>query len=146
MSAPDWAVATRDDVTSAWLSEMLGRSADVLDVTQVGTGQIGTCYRVRATGAGVPGSLLLLLQSQQQVLVHHPVPQVDLLLLVPRNPTPVADPAHPQQTAALRLLLLVVVVQVLLRQAHHHPADQPPLAVEQQQQQQQQLAGCACCP
>jgi hypothetical protein len=61
VSAPDWAVATRDDVTSAWLSDVLGRSADVLEVTQVGTGQIGTCYRVRATGAGVPGSLLLKL-------------------------------------------------------------------------------------
>ena len=62
MSAPDWAVAAREDVTPAWLSEVLGLRVDDLDVTQVGTGQIGTCYRLRPTGApDLPASLLLKL-------------------------------------------------------------------------------------
>lgn len=61
MSAPGWAVATIDDVTPGWLADVLGTPVDAVDVTQVGTGQIGTCYRIRATGPDVPGSLLLKL-------------------------------------------------------------------------------------
>ena len=60
--APSWAVATADDVTPDWLSDLVGRRVDAVDVTQVGTGQIGTCYRIRPTGdPGLPGSLLLKL-------------------------------------------------------------------------------------
>ena len=47
MSAPSWAVASREDVTPAWLGDLLGVDVDSLEVTQVGTGQIGTCYRLR---------------------------------------------------------------------------------------------------
>jgi hypothetical protein len=62
VSAPDWAVSAREDVTPAWLSSVLGLPVDTLDVTQVGTGQIGTCYRLRPTGSEeLPASLLLKL-------------------------------------------------------------------------------------
>ena len=61
-AAPQWAVSARDDVTPAWLSDLLGLHVDDLDVTQVGTGQIGTCYRLRPTGSpDLPASLLLKL-------------------------------------------------------------------------------------
>lgn len=59
---PPWAVSAREDVTPAWLSDLLGLPVDDVEVTQVGTGQIGTCYRLRPTGApGLPASLLLKL-------------------------------------------------------------------------------------
>ncbi|GAB2626011.1 phosphotransferase [Nocardioides ginkgobilobae] len=62
MSAPGWAVSAREDVTPAWLSDLLGLRVDDVEVTQVGTGQIGTCYRLRPTGAReLPASLLLKL-------------------------------------------------------------------------------------
>ncbi len=60
--APTWAVATADDVTPAWLSDLMGKRVDSVDVTQVGTGQIGTCYRIRPTGdPDLPASVLLKL-------------------------------------------------------------------------------------
>jgi hypothetical protein len=62
MSAPSWAVASREDVTPAWLGDLLGVDVDSLEVTQVGTGQIGTCYRLRPSGdPSLPASLLLKL-------------------------------------------------------------------------------------
>ncbi|CAB4750789.1 unannotated protein [freshwater metagenome] len=62
MTAPSWAVSAREDVTPAWLSDLLGLPVDDVEVTQVGTGQIGTCYRLRPTGhTELPASLLLKL-------------------------------------------------------------------------------------
>ncbi len=61
--APSWAVATADDVTPDWLSRLWGGArVDSLEVAQVGTGQIGTCYRLRPSGEeGLPASVLLKL-------------------------------------------------------------------------------------
>lgn len=40
-----------DDVTPAWLTEVLGREVRDLEVTRIGTGQIGACYRLRFNGS-----------------------------------------------------------------------------------------------
>lgn len=50
-----------EDLTPAALGEMLGREVTAAEVEQVGTGQIGTCYRVRLEGDGVPASVLVKL-------------------------------------------------------------------------------------
>jgi len=39
-----------EDVTPAWLAGVLGTEVGELEVERVGTGQIGTCYRVRMDG------------------------------------------------------------------------------------------------
>ena len=52
-----------EELTSAWLGEVLGRQVEVLGVEPVGTGQIGACYRVRIAGAGLPGSILAKLPA-----------------------------------------------------------------------------------
>lgn len=39
-----------EDLTPGWLSGVLGREVGTLDVEQVGTGQIGTCFRLRIDG------------------------------------------------------------------------------------------------
>ncbi|WP_134741250.1 phosphotransferase [Nocardioides sp. 503] len=59
-------VTEADGLTAAWLSEALG--ARVVDVvaTPVGTGQIGTCYRLELTGEGVPSSVLVKLPAADQ--------------------------------------------------------------------------------
>ena len=60
--APSWAVATAEDVTPAWVADLVGLPVASVQVTQVGTGQIGTCYRLRPTGdPDLPSSLLLKL-------------------------------------------------------------------------------------
>ena len=60
--APSWAVTTAEDVTPAWLADLVGLPVESVQVTQVGTGQIGTCYRLRPAGdPGLPPSLLLKL-------------------------------------------------------------------------------------
>lgn len=62
VSAPTWAILTEDDITPAWLSDVLGTQVGGVDVARVGTGQIGTCYRIRLTGdESLPGSVLLKL-------------------------------------------------------------------------------------
>lgn len=47
-----------DDLTAAWLSEILHERVDHVTVEQVGTGQIGSCYRLTLSGEGVPATLL----------------------------------------------------------------------------------------
>ncbi|MBZ5739172.1 phosphotransferase family protein [Nocardioides mangrovi] len=49
-----------EELTPAWLAGVLGRPVDALDVAQVGTGQIGTCFRLRAAG-GSPETVLVKL-------------------------------------------------------------------------------------
>ena len=48
MSAP--LVAEVDELTPAWLSSALGRRVDTVTARPVGTGQIGTCFRLTLTG------------------------------------------------------------------------------------------------
>jgi len=59
-------VTTPDELTAAWLSEALGHRVVTVARTQVGTGQMGTCYRLRVTGehdGGVPSSVLVKLPT-----------------------------------------------------------------------------------
>ena len=46
-----------EDLTPAWLSEALGTPVTGLEVERVGTGQIGTCYRLRHDGGSVLAKL-----------------------------------------------------------------------------------------
>jgi hypothetical protein len=39
-----------EDLTTEWLGGVLGRAVGHLEVDQVGTGQIGTCFRLRMDG------------------------------------------------------------------------------------------------
>jgi hypothetical protein len=53
-----------DDLTSAWLSQALGHGVTGFDVSPVGTGQMGSCYRIGLTGSPqLPASVLLKLPS-----------------------------------------------------------------------------------
>jgi hypothetical protein len=49
-----------EGLTADWASAVLGRDVDDLSVERVGTGQIGTCYRLRL-GAGSPDTVLVKL-------------------------------------------------------------------------------------
>ncbi|WP_193611277.1 phosphotransferase family protein [Nocardioides lijunqiniae] len=55
-----------EGLTSAWLGEALGGRVDDVVATPVGTGQIGTCYRLTLTGDGVPASVLVKLPAADQ--------------------------------------------------------------------------------
>ncbi|MCD4532544.1 ecdysteroid 22-kinase family protein [Nocardioides sp. cx-169] len=50
-------------LTPDWLSEALGGRVDDVVASAVGTGQIGTCYRLTLTGDGVPASVLVKLPA-----------------------------------------------------------------------------------
>jgi hypothetical protein len=50
-----------EDLTAPWLSGILGRDVDELAVEQVGTGQIGTCFRLRIGGPGSSDTVLVKL-------------------------------------------------------------------------------------
>ncbi|MDO9495612.1 MAG: phosphotransferase [Nocardioides sp.] len=50
-------------LTAGWLSAALGRRVDEVVASQVGTGQIGTCYRLTLTGDDVPDSVLVKLPA-----------------------------------------------------------------------------------
>jgi hypothetical protein len=54
---------TVDDLTPAWLGTALGRRVDTVTTRQVGTGQIGTCYRVTLTGDRVPATVIAKLPA-----------------------------------------------------------------------------------
>ncbi|GEP37603.1 aminoglycoside phosphotransferase [Nocardioides psychrotolerans] len=64
MSAP--IVTDVSGLTAAWVSEALGAEVTEVVAEQVGTGQIGTCYRLRLTGQGVPTSVLVKLPAAEQ--------------------------------------------------------------------------------
>lgn len=64
MSAP--IVTDVSGLTAAWVSEALGAAVTEVVAEQVGTGQIGTCYRLRLTGADVPASVLVKLPAADQ--------------------------------------------------------------------------------
>jgi hypothetical protein len=52
-----------DELTTTWLSEALGAQVDEVIAAPVGTGQIGTCYRLTLGGSGVPASMLAKLPA-----------------------------------------------------------------------------------
>lgn len=57
-------VGSTDELTTGWLSEALGQSVTAFEVAEVGTGQMGSCFRVRLEGdPELPGSALLKLPS-----------------------------------------------------------------------------------
>ncbi len=56
-------VATVEDLTTDWLSAALGGTVESVTSEPVGTGQIGTCYRLTMTGTGVPPVLLAKLPA-----------------------------------------------------------------------------------
>lgn len=64
MSAP--IVTDVSGLTAAWVSEALGTAVTEVVAEQVGTGQIGTCYRLRLTGTDVPASVLVKLPAADQ--------------------------------------------------------------------------------
>lgn len=51
------------DLTPEWLTGALGGTVDKVTAEPVGTGQIGSVYRLRLTGAGVPERLLAKLPA-----------------------------------------------------------------------------------
>lgn len=57
-------VADVADLTPDWLSVALGHRVDAVTATPVGTGQIGTCYRLTITGEpGLPATVLAKLPA-----------------------------------------------------------------------------------
>ena len=66
MSAP--VVTDVAGLTPEWVSQALGATVTDAVAEQVGTGQIGTCYRLRLTSAdpGVPASVLVKLPAADQ--------------------------------------------------------------------------------
>ncbi|WP_207943394.1 oxidoreductase family protein [Actinomadura sp. KC345] len=56
-------VSGSEGLTASWLGEVLGGRVDTVDVKAVGTGQIGSCFRLTLTGAGVPGGLVAKLPA-----------------------------------------------------------------------------------
>ncbi len=50
-------VTEPEELTTAWLSAALGHQVDSVECEQVGTGQMGTCYRLRLSGPEVSRSL-----------------------------------------------------------------------------------------
>jgi hypothetical protein len=57
-------VALVEELTPAWLSAALGRTVTAVDARAVGTGQMGTCYRLRLTGdPALPATVLAKLPT-----------------------------------------------------------------------------------
>ncbi|MBC9733254.1 phosphotransferase [Nocardioides marmotae] len=65
MSAPTTApmIGTAEEITPAWIGEVLGAVPDAVQVTSVGFGQIGSCLRVALSGEGLPASVLVKLPT-----------------------------------------------------------------------------------
>lgn len=60
-------ISTAEEITLDWARAVFGSAVAEIDVTRVGTGQIGTCYRVRLTApdhAEVPASVLVKLPAE----------------------------------------------------------------------------------
>ena len=55
-----------DELTPQWLSSALGRTVSAVEAAAVGTGQIGTCYRLHLTGDNVPATLLAKLPATEE--------------------------------------------------------------------------------
>lgn len=57
-------VTEPEDLTAEWLTSVLGRRVEAVVREQVGTGQMGTCHRLRLTGdSALPSSLLVKLPA-----------------------------------------------------------------------------------
>ncbi|MBV9089589.1 MAG: aminoglycoside phosphotransferase family protein [Mycobacteriaceae bacterium] len=60
------------DVTSAWLSTVLGVEITAVDITAIGTGQTGATYRISATytrgQAGLPDTFVIKLPAQDDAV------------------------------------------------------------------------------
>lgn len=68
---------TPDQVTPAWLTEVLGAPVDAAEVTPIGTGQTGATYRIAVTYSGatdlrgatdLPGSFVVKLPAQDDAV------------------------------------------------------------------------------
>ena len=59
-------VSSPEEITPDWLGAALGGSVHAVTLAPVGTGQIGTCYRVAVEGEGVPARLLAKLPPADQ--------------------------------------------------------------------------------
>lgn len=55
--------ATVEELTPAWLSQALDRTITAVEHERIGTGQIGTCHRLRLTGDDVPITMLAKLPA-----------------------------------------------------------------------------------
>jgi hypothetical protein len=65
MSAP--IVVTPEEITPEWLSAALGKRVDAISASPVGTGQMGTCYRIAITGdPSLPATVLAKLPSTEE--------------------------------------------------------------------------------
>ncbi|TDD86680.1 DUF1679 domain-containing protein [Actinomadura darangshiensis] len=56
-------ISERDELTPSWLGDALSGRVDAVDVRPIGTGQIGSCYRLTLTGSGVPARLVAKLPA-----------------------------------------------------------------------------------
>ncbi|HEX4190266.1 MAG TPA: phosphotransferase [Marmoricola sp.] len=57
-------IESADDLSTAWLSQVLGAEVTGFDVARVGTGQMGSCFRITLDGAPeLPASTLLKLPN-----------------------------------------------------------------------------------
>ncbi|MGA8256245.1 MAG: aminoglycoside phosphotransferase family protein [Nocardioides sp.] len=57
-------VTEPDELTAAWATEALGKQVDQVERSRVGTGQMGTCYRLGLVGdPSLPSSVLVKLAS-----------------------------------------------------------------------------------
>jgi hypothetical protein len=56
-------ISERDELTAPWLGEVLSGRVDAVEVEPIGTGQIGSCFRVSLTGSGVPSRLVAKLPA-----------------------------------------------------------------------------------
>lgn len=62
---PAPAVPLAEDLTTEWLSAALGLRVDLVDSEVVGTGQMGSCYRLRLTGdPALPATVLAKIPSE----------------------------------------------------------------------------------
>lgn len=61
MTAP--IVTSIDQVTAEWLSDTLGKDVETVTTSQIGTGQIGTCFRLDLTGVKDPVRMLAKLPA-----------------------------------------------------------------------------------
>ncbi|ORM32174.1 phosphotransferase [Williamsia sp. 1135] len=61
MTAP--VVSSVAELTAEWLSDTLGKDVETVTVEQIGTGQIGTCFRLDLTGVNEPARMLAKLPA-----------------------------------------------------------------------------------